>query len=206
MKVIGRPRQFNRDSALYEAMLVFWRQGFLATSIEDLCDAMEIRAPSLYAAFGSKEALYVEAVGLYVRTIGPPIWNQLTNSPDARTAVENLLLAAAKSMPACGLTPAGCMVTLAGISEECSGKVSDIVKTVRLNCLQMLRSRLSDALAAGQLPSTTDLDRLSRFYFGVYQGIANQAHDGATAAELKGIAETAMTAWPHAKALKRRPA
>ena len=68
MTVIGRPREFDRDVALQEAMLVFWRKGFLATSMNDLCDAMGIRSPSLYAAFGSKEALYIEAVGHYAKT------------------------------------------------------------------------------------------------------------------------------------------
>jgi AcrR family transcriptional regulator len=206
MTVIGRPREFDRDVALQEAMLVFWRKGFLATSMNDLCDAMGIRSPSLYAAFGSKEALYIEAVGHYAKTIGPSIWGHLTDGPNARACVENLLLAAVESMPECGVTPAGCMVTLAAVSEECPGEIPDIIKSVRLNCLEMLRARLNDAVVAGELPSTTDVDRLSRFYLGVYQGIAIQARDGATSAELKGIAETAMAAWPSIKANRKRRA
>jgi AcrR family transcriptional regulator len=63
MAVIGRPRRFDRDAALEAAMFLFWRKGFAATSMNDLCDAMSIGSPSLYAAFGSKEALYLEAVG-----------------------------------------------------------------------------------------------------------------------------------------------
>jgi hypothetical protein len=65
---------------------------------------------------------------------------------------------------------------------------------------------LNDALVAGELLSTTDVDRLSRFYLGVYQGIAIQARDGATSAELKGVAETAMAAWPGIKANRKRRA
>jgi AcrR family transcriptional regulator len=187
-------------------MLVFWRKGFLATSMNDLCDAMGIRSPSLYAAFGSKEALYIEAVGHYAKTIGPSIWGHLTDGPNARACVENLLLAAVESMPECGVTPAGCMVTLAAVSEECPGEIPDIIKGVRLNCLEMLRARLNDAVVAGELAATTDVDRLSRFYLGVYQGIAIQARDGATSAELKGVAETAMAAWPGKKANGKRRA
>jgi hypothetical protein len=115
-------------------------------------------------------------------------------------------VAAVESMPECGVTPAGCMVTLAAVSEECPGEIPDIIKSVRLNCLEMLRARLNDALVAGELPSTTDVDRLSRFYLGVYQGIAIQARDGATSAELKGVAETAMAAWPGMKANRKRRA
>jgi hypothetical protein len=46
------------------------------------------------------------------------------------------------------------------------------------------------------LPTTTDIDALSRFYFSVYQGMAVQARDGADAAELKGLVAAAMSAWP----------
>jgi pimeloyl-ACP methyl ester carboxylesterase len=70
-RAVTGPREFDRDVALQEAMLVFWRKGFLATSMNDLCDAMGIRSPSLHATFGSKEALYIEAVGHYAKTIGP---------------------------------------------------------------------------------------------------------------------------------------
>src|SRR6202035_3596322 len=87
MAIIGRPRGFDRDAALEAAMVLFWRKGFAAASMNDLCDAMSIRSPSLYAAFGSKEALYLEAVERYVRTIGPPIWDRLA---DGATALDSL--------------------------------------------------------------------------------------------------------------------
>jgi AcrR family transcriptional regulator len=197
MTVLGRPREFDRDKALREAMLVFWRKGFYATSMNDLCDAMGIRSPSLYAAFGSKEALYLEAVEHYAKTIGvPSIWARLTESPTAHTCIENLLLAAAENLPESEVTPAGCMLTLAAIGEACPGMIPDTIRKVRTQLLDMLRSRLNDAVAAGELPAATDVDRMSRFYLGVYQGIAVQARDGATANELKGIAKTAMSAWP----------
>ena len=63
MAVIGRPRGFDRDAALEAATLLFWRKGFAATSMNDLCEAMGLRSPSLFAAFGSREALDLEAVG-----------------------------------------------------------------------------------------------------------------------------------------------
>jgi AcrR family transcriptional regulator len=196
MAFIGRPREFDRELALKTAMLVFWRKGFLATSMKDLCDAMGIRSPSLYAAFGSKEALYLEAVEYYAKTIGPSLWDRLTEGPTARACVESLLLTAVKSLPECGPTPAGCMTTLAGVGEECPGAVLDTVRKVRFQCLEMLRSRLNNAVAEGELPSSSDVDRLSRFYWCIYQGMAMQARDGAVSAELNGIAEMAMDAWP----------
>src|ERR1700731_4477174 len=66
----GRPRAFDRDAALHRAMELFWRRGYETTSISDLTAAMEITAPSLYAAFGDKERLYLEAVERYKSGLG----------------------------------------------------------------------------------------------------------------------------------------
>ena len=73
------------------------------------------------------------------------------------------------------------------------------MKKVRAHCFDMLRSRLKAGVTAGDLPRGTHVDRLARFYLGVYEGMAIQAHDGASAAELKGFAELAMAAWPDEK-------
>jgi AcrR family transcriptional regulator len=196
MAIIGRPRGFDRDAALIAAMLLFWRKGFAATSMNDLCDVMGIRSPSLYAAFGSKEALYLEAVEHYVRTIGPPVWGKLAEGATAHAGVANLLLAGTESLPESPDVPAGCMAVLAAVSDEWPATIADVARKVRLDMLGMLQSRLETGVAKGELPASTDIDRLSRFYLSVFQGMAIQARDGATQAELRGVAEAAMAAWP----------
>jgi AcrR family transcriptional regulator len=196
MAVIGRPREFDRDAALEVAMFLFWRKGFAATSMNDLCDAMGVRSPSLYAAFGSKEALYLEAVEYYVRTQGPPVWGKLAEGATARAGIENLLIAATESLPKSRATPAGCMAALAAVGDEWPAGIARVVKKVRLELLGTLRSRLENAVAKGELPASTDIDGLSRFYLSVYQGMAIQARDGATQAELRAVAGAAMAAWP----------
>jgi len=196
MAVIGRPREFDRDAALEAAMLLFWRKGFAATSMNDLCDAMGVRSPSLYAAFGNKEALYLEAVEHYVRIQGPPVWGKLAEGATARAGIENLLIAGTGSLPKSRATPAGCMATLAAVGDEWPAPITRVVKKGRLEMLGMLRSRLETAVAKGELPASTDIDGLSRFYLSVFQGMAIQAQDGATQAELRCIAAAAMAAWP----------
>jgi AcrR family transcriptional regulator len=195
MAVTGRPREFDRDTALKAAMLVFWRKGFAATSMNDLCDAMGIRSPSLYAAFGGKEALYLEAIEHYFETFGSPVWDKL-DGVTARASVENLLLAGTEILPESRTTPPGCMAMLSAVGDEWPATIVEVVRKVRSEVLGRLRSRLETAVAEGELPASTDTDGLSRFYLGVFQGMAVQAQDGASRAELRGVAAAAMAAWP----------
>lgn len=196
MAVIGRPREFDRGAALEAAMLLFWRKGFAMTSMNDLCEAMGIRSPSLYAAFGSKEGLYLEALDHYVRTVGPPIWDRLEHGGTARAGVESLLLAATESLPKSRATPAGCMAALGAVGDEWPAAITGVVRKVRSKMLGSLRARLERAAAEGELPAATNIDHLSRFYLGVFEGMAIQARDGASRAELRGVAAAAMAAWP----------
>jgi AcrR family transcriptional regulator len=199
MAVIGRPREFDRSAALEAAMLLFWRKGFAMTSMSDLCEAMGIRSPSLYAAFGSKEALYLEALEHYVQTVGPPVWDRLAEGATARAGVENLLLAATESLPKSRATPAGCMAALGAIGDEWPTAIANVVRKVRTKMLGNLRSRLERAVGEGELPNSADIEQLSRFYLSVFEGMAIQARDGASRAELQGVAATAMAAWPAGK-------
>ena len=196
MAIIGRPREFDRGAALNAAMVLFWRKGFAAASMNDLCDAMDVRSPSLYAAFGSKEALYLEAIQRYVEIFGPPVWDGLAQGATARAGVQNLLLAATESLPESHVTPGGCMAALAAVCDEWPAGIAGVVRKIRVEMLGMLRSRLEAGVANGELPATTDIEALSRFYFSVYQGMAVQARDGAGAPELKGVVAAAMSAWP----------
>jgi AcrR family transcriptional regulator len=196
MAIIGRPRGFDRHAALEAAMLVFWRKGFAAASMNDLCDAMSIRSPSLYAAFGSKEALYLEAIDHYVRNNGPPIWDRLAEGATARACVENLLIAATEIFPDAPTSPGGCMVTLGAVCDEWPPPIIEAVRNVRLHMLGMLRARLEAGVANGELAGSTDIDGLSRLYLGVYEGMAVQARDGASAGDLRGLVAAAMGAWP----------
>lgn len=198
----GRPREFDRDAALQAAMLLFWRKGFAAASMNDLCEAMEIRSPSLYAAFGSKEALYLEAIQHYVEVVGPHVWGPLAKSGTARTGVRELLRAGAQTLPESTVMPAGCMAMLAAVGDEWPSPLVETARSIRGSMLESLRLRISRAIDAGELPASTDVESLSRFYLSVMQGMAIQARDGATAAQLEIVADAAMAAWPKRAAKK----
>jgi AcrR family transcriptional regulator len=192
----GRPREFDREAALEAAMLLFWRKGFAGASMNDLCEAMGVRSPSLYAAFESKEALYLAAFEHYLATEGQAVWDKLAEGATARAGVENLLIKTAETLPKSRTAPAGCMVALGAVSDEWPATIAREVRKARLELLDNLRTRFDAAVASGELTGATDVDALSRFYLSVIQGMTIQARDGATQAELRGAAKAAMAAWP----------
>lgn len=195
MALRGRPRAFDRDAALDAATQVFWQKGYTASSMADLCAAMGINAPSLYAAFGSKEGLYEQAIARYCERTGHGIWGGVEAASDARAAVESVLLASAASLP-CGEGPAGCMVVLSSVGQEGEERLGALVREGRADGPRRLEARLARAVAEGELPEDLDLKAIARFYACVIQGMSIQARDGLGRAELEGIARAAMAAWP----------
>jgi AcrR family transcriptional regulator len=177
-------------------MLVFWRKGFYATSIPDLCEAMGVHEPSLYAAFGNKEKLYVEAVRLYMKTAQSLLWRYLETGRTARAGMRDLLMGTAKELSKCDTHPNGCFITLATVDEDMPPGVSQAIRGARREWLEVLRRHVQEAVAAGELPASTDIESMSRFFQAIVQSIGIQSRDGATQAELEGMVETAMKLWP----------
>ena len=86
---VGRPRTFDTEKALDRALKIFWRKGYEGTSLPDLTKAMGISRPSLYAAFGNKEALFRRAIDRYIE--GPACHvKEALAEPTARRVVEKL--------------------------------------------------------------------------------------------------------------------
>ena len=90
---VGRPRSFDADQALECALKVFWRKGYEGATLPDLTKAMGINRPSLYAAFGNKEALFRKVLDRYAE--GPAAYiREALEEPTARKVAERLLLGA----------------------------------------------------------------------------------------------------------------
>lgn len=191
----GRPRSFDRDAALASAMEVFWIKGYEAASLSELTAAMGIASPSLYAAFGSKEGLFHEAVELYGRTEGPGLWDGVEAAPTARQAIEGFLLATAAAFTRPG-KPRGCLVTLSAINlTGASPSVCEAMRQQRAFGPRGLEARLERAVTEGELPVDLDLGGVAAFYLTVQQGMSIQARDGATREVLEKVAKGAMAAW-----------
>lgn len=176
-------------------MLLFWRKGFEATSISDLTRALRIGAPSLYAAFGSKEALYVEALRHYRKTYDAGVAERLLSDVPVREAVSFYVMEAAAVLTGDRDRPAGCMVTLGSVAPEEHGNLHALMRSERKVNLDRLKERLSRAVADGEIPSTVEVHALARFVQTVVSGISILARDGADRAELEAVAGIAMEGW-----------
>ncbi|KAF5884511.1 TetR/AcrR family transcriptional regulator [Rhizobium sp. PEPV16] len=192
----GRPRAFDREAALAQATRLFWIKGFEATSIADLTEAMGIGSPSLYAAFGSKEALYAEALRHYRDNNEAFVWAGFFSAGTAREAVMSLLMDSAAALTGCVADiPRGCMVTLSSVGSEGHVELGELVRTARAITLDRLKARLNQAISEGEIPASTDVHALARFVQTVQNGMSILARDGATRSELEAVAELAILGW-----------
>ena len=192
----GRPRAFDRAAALTIAMRMFWSKGYEATSILDLTAALGIAAPSLYAAFGSKDALYAEALQHYHTTYEGLVWGRFQDAATARDAASAYLQSSAAALTGtlCDI-PRGCMATLAAVGSDGHDELGVLMRTTREGAFTLLMERLEQAVAAGELAPSVDIARLARFLQTVQSGMSIRARDGADRAELEGVAAMAMLAW-----------
>jgi AcrR family transcriptional regulator len=177
-------------------MELFWERGYEGVSLTELQDAMGgITATSFYAAFGSKEKLFREAVELHVCTTGSPPGKALTELPTARASIEGLLRAAVGVFCIPG-KPRGCFVVLGAVNcTKGNRKIQDYLKSIRLRRPKVIKERLLRGIADGDLPKGVNLDQLTSFYVAVLDGLAIQARDGASREVLISVVDGAMAAW-----------
>jgi AcrR family transcriptional regulator len=190
----GRPRSFDRGRALERAMHLFWRKGYEATSVSDLTRAMGINPPSLYAAFGDKERLYLEALGRYQQRRVESMANWFDEEPTAKAAMRRLLTEAARELARAG-APRGSMLVFSAMQCSSDSLQAELAER-RASMRAILKARIDRGLREGELPRGTDTEALVDFYSAVFQGMSIQARAGVPRKRLLATAETAMRAWP----------
>ena len=192
----GRPREFDRERALKSALKVFWEKGYAPASVAELCEVMEIRPPSLYAAFGSKAGLFLEALEFYERTYWDAPSKRFEEEPDIYRAIARFFEEAATILLSPD-TPCGCMVVLAAVN--ISPEEAEIIETVR-KCRQdtkrMFAERLRRAITDGQIPADTDVPALAGALNTFLEGLSLQARDGLFQCELKAMGALAVRMLP----------
>lgn len=192
----GRPATFDRDSALNVAVTLFWRHGYDGASVSMLSKAMGVTAPTLYAAFGSKEALYQEALAQYQKRQSEDNASSQKGASTLYERVSATLRSSAATFAASQGTR-GCMVLIGSLQSSPDAQAAaDATSAARRNTLTKFVAAFEDAKTKGEVPSTTDSAAMSRYYLSVIQGMAVQATDGASAAELNRVVDLALASWP----------
>jgi AcrR family transcriptional regulator len=204
MPPAGRPRTFDREEALRKAMLVFWEKGFEGTTMADLIAAIGMKAPSVYAAFGNKDALFREAVELYKGEVEQGPLKALNASPFILEALESSLAEGVNMLS--GSEASSCLIMAGAIN--CAPEHQEHVlhlRNLRAGYKKALRKRFAQAIEDGQLIEGADADELAEFYFAIIHGLALRAKDGSTKKELQTSCKFALEALksvlrdPHSK-------
>jgi TetR/AcrR family transcriptional regulator, transcriptional repressor for nem operon len=202
-------KQFDHDSVVDRAMMLFWRRGYGATSIQDLEKATRLGRGSLYNAFGDKQGLFVAALKRYETTVGLERIRQLSN-PDPYRAIEGFLdiLVTQMSEPS---RPRGCLHTNTTLEfPNAPDEVLRIIAERTAGIEGAIYAVLRRAQAEGMLDPAADARALARFYLGVAKGITVLHKVFGDASALRDIAKVAMSKWPsppakRAGASNRRP-
>ena len=191
----GRPRTFDRDQALRDALDVFWERGYQGASLTSLTAAMGIGAPSLYAAFGSKAKLFQEATDLYLaEDAGEPI-RLLASGETARASIEAMLRSNADLFTRDD-EPAGCMLTRA--VSTCPDEDPELAAYLDRSVEQRIHGievRLERGVADGEELPCLEVRALAEFLDAVVEGMAVRSIEGADRASLHRIVDLNMRIW-----------
>jgi AcrR family transcriptional regulator len=174
----GRPRTFDKDLALDAALTVFWRNGYHGASLAELTKATGLTKPSLYAAFGNKEALYLAALQRYREQQLTKHANTLAAEPDLKKAMQQFLRSVAEMLTAEEL-PGGCMVVnsavacaIGALPQRVAAAIGD---TVNQSTFGLLKNRLQSELNKRNLPAGTPVEQLADYFTAIMSGMAVMA-------------------------------
>lgn len=198
MAQMGRPRTFDRDVAITQALHLFWEHGYDATSLSQLKASIGggITAPSFYAAFGSKQALFGEVVAHYLSTHGRVTDSLFDTQLAPREAIERTLRCSANMQCEAG-HPKGCLVSLGFLSAstEESKTISQPLADARASNRAGITACVERAMAAGELSATVEAAALATVFDSFMLGMSISARDGATYETLDAAITHVMGVW-----------
>jgi TetR/AcrR family transcriptional repressor of nem operon len=188
---MARPREFERETALKEAIKVFADHGFEGTSTEALMRAMGISRQSMYDTFGDKRQLYLEALQHYnANSVSELIRNLSTGSSPIKGLEAALLAFSTKPSPD---APLGCLGVGAicefGRSDQQVSLLTDVAGKTVLSALERL---IGEAKDRGEIGPDIDVRAAAQFMLATFSGMKVTARGGATPETLRNIARMAI--------------
>ena len=188
----GRPRCFDQETALEEALKVFWNQGYEGASLTDLTKAMGINKPSMYATFGNKEQLFLQAVDMYKRHESE-FFYQALEQKNIRDVITGILSGSAQAH-CCDEKPKGCLMIQGALA--CSSEASTIKQTLMASRNEMgetLHQRFEKAQQEGQLIEGANPRVMSHYLATVLNGLSVHSVDDISEEMIHAVANMAMS-------------
>ncbi len=190
----GRPRGFKPETALTQAMDVFWKDGFAATSLDDVSAATGLNRPSLYGAFGDKRALYLQAYSQYRKHVNEAFAPLFAASEPLRVKLKRILITALNLYLSGEEGPRGCFTVLTAASDAIADPAIHGLVAEAIDATDRAFGRLfADARATGELSADADARRLARMASATIHTLSIRARARIPRAELLPIVDDAVT-------------
>jgi len=185
-KAKGRPKCFNRDEALNQALQIFYENGYEATSVAQLGEAMNMKPPSLYNAFGDKEKLFIEVLDHYHKPYQESVRQIFAEAKDTREAIR-LLMEKSKNLHA-STNPTGCLVvnSTVNVGSEDS-PIADKIKSLHDTTENLIYQRLKEGQQSGEISLEVKITKLARYVSGILLGAAALARGQKSPAAVKDL-------------------
>jgi AcrR family transcriptional regulator len=189
----GRPRSYDPETALARATDAFWKAGYAATSLDDLCDATGMNRPSLYGAFGDKRALYLDTLERYTEVGRQAMEQALDYERPIAEALANLYSAALALYFSGGAAARGCFLIGTAVTEAVNNtEVRDLLGDALRAFDDCFEARLRHAKAEGELAADADPASLAKIASAVLHTLALRSRAGDSRASLRATADSAV--------------
>lgn len=173
----GRPREFDRELALRNALRLFWEQGYMQTTMSQLCRAMGIKSPSLYCAFGSKAELFLEALAFYKATYWGPVFARYLEEKNLYEATKNLFAATARILLSPD-APCGCLTVFSALTLPAREEgILATIANMRADTRQVFRERLKMAVRDREIAPDCDIPAITGSLTNYFEGLTLQARE-----------------------------
>jgi AcrR family transcriptional regulator len=191
---MGRPREFELDDAIEKATGLFWRNGYEATSLNDLTKEIGISPPSFYFAFGSKEGLFRKVVERYFAEQSK-LAEAAFRKPSPRTVATHFLNSYADMLTDPHHAP-GCLAMNSSLPCASGDPLREWLAELREQTRKRFRDRFAEARGGEGLPAGVDADSLARLVLIIAWGMAVEAQSGASRKDLRRTIALALPVWP----------
>ncbi len=189
----GRPRAFEPETALTQAMEIFWQDGFAATSLDDLSAATGLNRPSLYGAFGDKRALYLQAYRQYRKHVNEAFAPLFQARGPLRAKLRRILVAALELYLSGEEGPRGCFTVLTTSSDAVADpEIRALVVEAIDNTDRAFGRLFAEARTAGELPASADARSLARMASATIHTLSIRARARFPKAEILPIVDDAV--------------